>query len=46
MTGRVMYTKDDRKGDITVEAIDYIDKKATTAVAQTGTRPKTATTTG
>ncbi len=44
MTGRVMYTKDDHKGDITTEAIAYVDKKSST-VAKNTTTPKAATTT-
>ncbi len=39
MTGRVMYTKDDKKGDITVEAIDFVDKKSTT-VASSANAPR------
>lgn len=42
MTGRVMYTKDNDKGDITTDAIAYINKKT---VAKNDTTPKTATTT-
>jgi Skp family chaperone for outer membrane proteins len=44
MTGRVMYTKDNHKGDITTDAIAYVDKKSST-VAKSATIPKTATTT-
>ncbi len=44
MTGRVMYTKDNHKGDITTDAIAYVDKKSST-VAKNNTTPKTATTT-
>ncbi len=44
MTGRVMYTKDERKGDITVDAIAYINKKSST-VAKQGDEPKAKTAT-
>ena len=44
MTGRVMYTKDNHKGDITSDAIAYVDKKSST-VAQNDTTPRAATTT-
>lgn len=44
MTGRVMYTKEDNKGDITRDAIAAIDKKAaTTTVAKADTKAKSAT---
>lgn len=33
MTGRVMYTKEDNKGDITTEAISFVDKKAVTVAS-------------
>ena len=42
MTGRVMYTKDERKGDITVETIEYMNKKSTT-VAKQDARPRPTT---
>jgi len=44
MTGRVMYTKDNHKGDITSDAISYVNQKAAT-LAKSNTTPKTATTT-
>ena len=44
MTGRVMYTKDNHKGDITTDAIAYVDKKSST-MAKSAIVPKTATTT-
>ena len=44
MTGRVMYTKDERKGDITVEAIDYINKKSSTVAKQSNATKAMATT--
>lgn len=42
MTGRVMYTKDDNKGDITNEAIAAVDKKGVT-VASSKDQAKKAT---
>lgn len=42
MTGRVMYTKDNQKGDITSDAISYVNKKTAT-VAKNETQ-KTAPT--
>ncbi len=42
MTGRVMYTKDNNKGDLTADAIELINKKT---LAKNDTAAKTATTT-
>ncbi len=40
MTGRVMYTKDNNKGDITADAIKFVDKKSD-LVAQAKKQEKT-----
>ena len=45
MTGRVMYTKEDKKGDITKDAIQFVDKKSdllAQAQKEGTTDPKTA----
>jgi Skp family chaperone for outer membrane proteins len=42
MTGRVMYTKDDNTGDITKDAITFIDKKAITVATKKDEKPKAA----
>ncbi len=41
MSGRVMYTKDDNKGDITNDAITFVDKKSVTVATAKNTQSKT-----
>ncbi len=42
MTGRVMYTKDDNTGDITSEAISFVNKKAVTVASKKEDKTRSA----